>query len=465
MHRTTLFILTAAALALTALTLRPTTPLHVVPPPTTRAHPPPAHLGAPLAPQGGTTSSTLTTTTALSHSQLAPGGLTYAEVHVRAAADAPTAQAPVSVALVIDVSGSMQGEKLHVAKLAARRLVEQLAAGDTLALVPFSDAGWLLGEVVTINDRTRRGALERIDQLTADGSTNLSGGLELAERALAFAHGSRRVVVISDGQPTVGETTPAGLSALTARLHRTGLAVTFLGVGDGFNANLLLALSEVGGGLYGSLVDVYRLPQVLEQELAQARQAVARSVVLTLSGVGDATVEHVVGFPSRVIGGQVAVDLADLARGADVTVFAAVRLAPGATGSAAVSARASWVSPATEQALVSDPSTAQVVVIADAAEAERTRDEVHFARALKASGGEQLLQASAALERGDSATALGIFDDVRALFGASADALAGESAVVAKEADAVRADPSAVQARGKSLQRKTLESFSERNVY
>ncbi len=460
MHRTTVFLLTAAALGLAALALRPS----AAPRSTGGLGPSPARPWHAPPSRASSAHPALVTTTSLSHTHLEPGGLAYAEVHVRAAANGQVERSPVSVALVLDVSGSMQGTKLAVAKLAARRFVEALGDEDTVALVPFSDRATLVGPW-RVDEAARARLLSAIDTLRADGATNISHGLEQAEAALVQVDGSRRVVVISDGQPTAGHTTREGLSRVTSAMHGRGLSVTFLGVGEGFDASLLLALSEVGGGMYGSLTNVEALPEVLGKELAQARGTLARNVSLVLDGLGGAKVEHVIGFPTTTLGSQLEVQLPDFALGTEVTVFAAIRLDPDVSPSPRVSAEARWVEPGSGRLVSGEAFVTSALVVADAAEAQRTRDEVRFARALKAAGGEQLLQASAALERGDSASALGIFDNVRALFGASADALAGETAVIAQEAAALRADPSSAGLRGKSLQKKSLESFSERNVY
>lgn len=468
MHRTTVFILTAAALALVALTLKPRAPeprSHApgAPP---ALQPPSAVHRSPTAPVQ--TGGAVTVTAALSHADVEPGGVTYAELHVRAAPNADVAPSAVTMALVVDVSGSMAGRKLEVAKLAARRFLEALQEGDRAVLVPFSSSAGSYGPY-EINPETRTLLLDRVDALRAEGGTNLEAGLQVAALQLGSQSGSRRVVVLSDGQPTVGATTQLGLSQVVEGLHRSGLSATFLGVGDEFDARLLLALSEVGGGMYGSLTNVEALPEVLQQELSVARRLVARGVSVELRPADGLRVEHVVGFPSSELStGSTVVTLPDLAAAADVTLFVTLRAAAGAPPELTLTAEPRWVEAASSgHELRGAPATVSARLAADATAAQRTRDEPRFARALKASGGEQLVQASAALERGDTASALGIFDNVRALFGASADALSGETAFVASQANELRANPGSAANRGmaKPLQRKALENFSERSLY
>lgn len=246
MHRTTLFILTAAALALTALTLRPTAPLHVVAPP---SHPPPRPISAPLAPQGGTTSSTLTTTTALSHSQLAPGGLTYAEVHVRAAADAPTAQAPVSVALVIDVSGSMQGEKMTSAKKGTAQFIRTMEKDDQVAVMAFSDKPRLVKPIASVREAGEALATQ-VEGLFADGGTAMYDATVEALEAIEKAKKddpSRLygIVLLSDGKDTSSKRT---LSDLLDKMPTTesadGTRIFTVAYGTDADEDLLKQISD-----------------------------------------------------------------------------------------------------------------------------------------------------------------------------------------------------------------------------
>jgi len=68
-------------------------------------------------------------------------------------------------------------------------------------------------------------------------------------------------------------------------------------------------------------------------------------------------------------------------------------------------------------------------VVEDLETVTRTRDEAVFSRGIGAVGNLKLLAAAAAWERGDTAGATNLLDNARALFGMSADALAGETQV------------------------------------
>lgn len=155
---------------------------------------------------------------------------------------------PRDVTVVMDVSGSMSGEKMEQARAALHGLLGTLSAEDRYRLVSFSSAvrvqaeGW---------STPRGAALERarawVDGLVADGGTNIAGALDEAFR-LPSPEGRLPVVIfLTDGLPSVGEQSPERL-ANRAR-ERAGRARVFaFGVGHDVNTHLLDRMSEAGRG-------------------------------------------------------------------------------------------------------------------------------------------------------------------------------------------------------------------------
>ncbi|HEY0881559.1 MAG TPA: VWA domain-containing protein, partial [Archangium sp.] len=138
----------------------------------------------------------------------------FAELVVTLEGEAPMVKdAPVAMALVLDVSGSMSGQKLEDARRAAHRLVELLTERDELAVVSFGSDVQVF-ERRPVNEESRAFFHRAIDGLAASGSTNISGGVEAGWRALRGAGGGRRLVLVSDGQPTVGLVTHPELASL-----------------------------------------------------------------------------------------------------------------------------------------------------------------------------------------------------------------------------------------------------------
>jgi molecular chaperone DnaK len=111
----------------------------------------------------------------------------------------------LSVALVVDVSGSMSGAKLGEAVEACCEfadILDEAGVGDRVALVPFSDTARVAARLGTGAESVRKAARK----LSIGGGTNLAAGLHAGWGALAKQHGRRVLVVLTDGMPnSVGE--------------------------------------------------------------------------------------------------------------------------------------------------------------------------------------------------------------------------------------------------------------------
>ncbi len=156
---------------------------------------------------------------------------------------------PRDLTFVLDVSGSMQGRKLEQAKAAGVALLATLRPTDRFRLIDFSTDvrtyrdGW-----VDATPSQLREARHHLEQLSAEGSTNISDALRTA---LARDGSSNErlplVVFLTDGEPTVGERNPDAIAAIAARLRGSARVFT-VGVGTGVNAMLVEQLALQGRG-------------------------------------------------------------------------------------------------------------------------------------------------------------------------------------------------------------------------
>lgn len=177
-------------------------------------------------------------------------------------------RAPLAVTLVLDVSGSMGGDPIaHVLK-ASEIVGELLGERDRLAVVTFADEAQVRFGL-TAMDRAGRDRLRvALRDVHAGGSTNMHGGIGAAAAMLLTAPaGLRRVmVVLSDGQPNVGISSPSDLADYVRGL---GVAVSSLGFGLHHDENVLDAIATAGSGRYAYIAD----PSIARVELARAALA------------------------------------------------------------------------------------------------------------------------------------------------------------------------------------------------
>jgi Mg-chelatase subunit ChlD len=165
-----------------------------------------------------------------------------------------------ALALIIDNSGSMAGEKVELCKAAAVAAVKTLGSQDYICVVTFNgDAEWV---VRTTQVGDGRAILRRIRQIDAGGGTNMYPGMTFGFQGLGKADAAvKHMIVLSDGQ-TLGE----GYTELARRIHRAGITITTVAVGPGANTALLDDVRQAGGGKFYRVMNPKTLPRIFTQE-------------------------------------------------------------------------------------------------------------------------------------------------------------------------------------------------------
>src|SRR5512141_532049 len=245
MNRTTVFLGMAAGLALLALVLG--LPSRISAGGGQQPQPPPVV----TQPPAQTTDGSIRMQARLAHPYSASG---QSDVFVTAdlkGVDVPGSQrAPVNLAVLIDRSGSMSGQKLQDAKTAARHLVNQLQDSDRLAIIHYgSDVRTFPATMATPENRDRM--LRYIDNIFDEGGTNIGDGLSAGRDQLLGAIRElkvNRIILISDGQPTEGMTDPSDLQNVVREIRTNGVSVSSIGVGTDFNEDLMQSFAEIGAG-------------------------------------------------------------------------------------------------------------------------------------------------------------------------------------------------------------------------
>lgn len=158
--------------------------------------------------------------------------------------------APVArdVAFVVDVSGSMRGDKLRQAVSAGEELLGTLRPNDFFRIIPFSfEAETFRDASVAATPANISAAVRYLRGLRAAGGTNIQSALEEALDDAAGARGIPIVLFLTDGLPTDGERRHSHLSQLAADRRGRARVFTF-GIGADVNVALLEELAIEGRG-------------------------------------------------------------------------------------------------------------------------------------------------------------------------------------------------------------------------
>lgn len=276
-------------------------------------------------------SSTTTLESFAVHRTVAPGAeqTEYALLRVKAA-DAPTGPRPsLSVVLVLDTSGSMQGEPIAQVIHSTRKIAEMLEERDALGVVEFSTGAKTVSPLRRLTPEARASVRNEAASLAATGNTNMSGGL--AHAALEFrarTDDERQVMILlSDGQPNVGATTPKALADEVRRIRERGVAVSTLGYGASHSDDVMIAVSDAGGGRYAFVADTKLAAGSFARALGAQRDVVLEQVELLLAPTEGVEIRKVFGEPRTTFGaGGLKVSLADLAAGDELNVVVELKV-------------------------------------------------------------------------------------------------------------------------------------------
>ena len=186
---------------------------------------------------------------------------------------------PVNVAFVIDRSGSMQGPRIAQAREAAIMAINRLLPTDIASVVVFDHVVDILAPAQPVSDPAR--FTDAIRRLNVRGSTAIHAGvLQGAVEVAKFKEPRRlnRVVLLSDGQANIGPVRPEEFAALGRALLTQGISVSTIGVGLGYNEDLMLQLARAGDGNHAFAREPTDLVQIFNKEFDDVLGSCAQTV-------------------------------------------------------------------------------------------------------------------------------------------------------------------------------------------
>lgn len=198
-------------------------------------------------------------------------------------------QPTLAMMLCIDRSGSMSGQKLELAKDAARGTAEMLGRDDLIGVVAFDSQAIPTVRLQRAQNRVRISA--DIARLSAGGGTALLPPLQEAYQQLATAVAKvKHVILLTDGQAEY-----QGILELVHQMVAAKITVSTVGVGAGADQTLLTAIAENGGGRFYYTQDASSIPKIFSKETTQVAKSalveervrpVVHKFVELLDGVG-----------------------------------------------------------------------------------------------------------------------------------------------------------------------------------
>ncbi|RAL21584.1 hypothetical protein DL240_12055 [Lujinxingia litoralis] len=181
----------------------------------------------------------------------------------------------LALLMLIDRSGSMAGERIELAKDAARAAVNVLQPGDQVGVIAFDQD---VDPIVRLQPAANRSRiLSSINRLQVRGGTDIELALNEAYEQLAFASARvKHVILLTDGMSEPGSI----FTRIMPAMNLENITVTTVAVGDGAETSMLRRIADRAAGRYHFTNNPYNVPQIFTQETRTvARSALAEEPI------------------------------------------------------------------------------------------------------------------------------------------------------------------------------------------
>nr|WP_236649907.1 VWA domain-containing protein [Rhodopirellula sp. SM50] len=181
----------------------------------------------------------------------------------------------LAMMLVIDKSGSMGGQKIELAKDAARAAVELLGPRDAIGVIAFDGSAYTVSELRSTSDKGQ--IIDAISTIEASGGTNMYPGMVDALDALRGATAKLKHVILM----TDGVSSPGDFQGAASDMSANRITLSTVALGQGASEDLLEELSQIGGGRYYFCDSPDAVPQVFAKETVEASKSAINELPFT----------------------------------------------------------------------------------------------------------------------------------------------------------------------------------------
>ena len=173
----------------------------------------------------------------------------------------------LGMVIVIDKSGSMGGDKIEMAKEAAKSAAELLGPRDQLGVIAFDGEFFVVSDFQSASNKAR--IIDDISRIEAGGGTTMYPAMEEAYNILQGSTAKlKHVIVLTDGISSPGD-----FEGIAQQMVSSRITCSTVGVGEGCDDKLLEEIARVGQGRYFSATDPATLPQIFAKETMTASKS------------------------------------------------------------------------------------------------------------------------------------------------------------------------------------------------
>jgi Mg-chelatase subunit ChlD len=227
---------------------------------------------------------------------------THALIHIEApkyVADEEKERGTLDIVAVVDVSGSMGGSKLELARTTLEFIVENLTEKDRLCIVAYDSSVSVPLDLKKMDEAGKTTAMDKIKALRAGSCTNLSGGLfrgiDIVKGRPAKSKASvTSVLLMTDGEANEGIVGDDLIKATRKKIgENPDFSLYTFGYGASHNEHLLKNLSEVGSGMYYFIENNDIIPESFGDCLGGLLSVVAQNMKVSFTTANGAVITKI----------------------------------------------------------------------------------------------------------------------------------------------------------------------------
>ena len=221
---------------------------------------------------------------------------------------------PINLAIVIDKSGSMSGQRIEKAREAAILAVNMLNKNDTLSIVAYDSEAKVIVPATKVDNKLRIIGLIN-ENIYAGGGTALFAGLSKGIKQVVnqlTKDKVNRIILLSDGQANIGPSSVDELSQLAIIAAKKNIAITTLGIGSDYNELLMSSIASYSDGNHVFVNNSADLENVFVHEFTDLMSAIAQDVVITIQLKNGVKPVRLLGRDGVIKGNEITVKMNQL---------------------------------------------------------------------------------------------------------------------------------------------------------
>ena len=221
---------------------------------------------------------------------------------------------------IIDVSGSMEGERLSIVKQSIMFVLDEMKDGDSMGVVVFNSSPRVVVPLTSVGAGTRGDICSAVHRLYADGGTDILGGLRCGAdvlRSRTSPSPTSAAFLLTDGYDGAEADHEDFIEEVAKAYRSSSTPLYTFGIGQAHNAGLLSTYGERCRTPYTYIEEAVNIPNAIAGALGCAKNVLAKQVTVSCSGVQHAATISNVWCPYDMErdGSRITVEIPDISAG------------------------------------------------------------------------------------------------------------------------------------------------------